>query len=802
MKRFLHLIILCLLNGMFYANTKPAIGFIENKGQIHDQNFKPNTEVKFLLSIPGMNIQLKQNSFSYDTYTVEQKSTETNRETVLTKLKHPKLESTYHFHRVDVEFIGANTQPEIIAEQPSETYYNYYTTGVSEQGATNVRSYEKVTYKNIYPNIDLEFIAIEGKLKYNFIVHNGGNMNVIKWKYHGANTTEIKNNNISIAVKQGEFNEAIPESYLRSNSKKGKQIKIDFIKDANGVYGFDSKQNFKLMANQEIVIDPILNLLWATYFGGTQSDVIWNTCLDSFNNIYSVGWSDSPSFIATTGSYQNTFAGIYDAFISKFNTNGNLLWATYFGGNDDDSGYGICLDKVSNFLYISGITSSTNNIATLGSQQQNYGGGPCDGFLAKFTTSGVLIWSTYYGGTGNDQGLDCKIDNLGNVYLVGSTSSTLGISTTGAFQTIYAGGLRDGFISKYNTNGNILWSTYYGGSGDEIIETLEFNSKNRLFVGGETNSSTISTPISHQPGYSGSGYDAFLSSFNITGQRVWSTYYGGSGREYLLDVKCDSLDNVFICGSTNSIDSIASIGTFQTSMGGSGLANQGDGYLVNFDTNGVRKWGTYFGGGNDDCGYAIATVGSAIYLTGVTQSLNQIATTNAYQTVLSSPYADMFITKFDKLGLRVWGSYIGGFTNDIAYNVCLNTLGEIVITGTSDGWSAFPTTSGSYQPNLKGSTDGVVLKLRENSVSGISESILLGSKISIYPNPNSGSFTIQTKEDVVLEIVNELGQVVRNIKLDASNNHQTNITGLADGVYCLKDKLSGTIIKNKIVVVR
>ena len=93
MKRFLHLIILCLLNGMFYANTKPAIGFIENKGQIHDQNFKANTAVKYLLSVPGMNIQLKQNSFSYDTYLVEQKNTETIRETDLAKLKRPAVEN-------------------------------------------------------------------------------------------------------------------------------------------------------------------------------------------------------------------------------------------------------------------------------------------------------------------------------------------------------------------------------------------------------------------------------------------------------------------------------------------------------------------------------------------------------------------------------------------------------------------------------------------------------------------------------------------------------------------------------------
>ncbi|HRD37534.1 MAG TPA: hypothetical protein PLC65_02780, partial [Bacteroidia bacterium] len=408
MKKLLLFFISCF-NMVLLAGTKPNAGFIENKGQIHDQNFKPNTAVKYLLSIPGMNIQLKANSFSYDTYTVEQKSTETNRETVLTKLKHPKVENIYHFHRVDVEFIGANTQPEIIADYPSETYYNYYTTGTSEQGATNVRSYGKVTYKNIYPNIDLEFIAKEGKLKYNFIVHYGGDINVIKWKYYGANNTDIKNDNIIIDVKQGEFNEAIPVSYLLSN-RKSKPIKIEFKLVDNGYYCFNLKQQMRLTPDQTLVIDPMPTVLWATYFGGNNSEYIYSSSLDYSANMYVTGYTNSTNNVATVGAFQSSFlGGSQDAILFKFNSLGTLRWATYYGRAGADYGTCVVAGRANN-IYFSGWTSSSSAMSTAGSHQPFFGGGSDDGFLAKFDTNGVRIWSTYYGGSGYDDAWACSLD--------------------------------------------------------------------------------------------------------------------------------------------------------------------------------------------------------------------------------------------------------------------------------------------------------------------------------------------------------------------------------------------------------
>lgn len=798
--RNIYILLLAFVCGVMQA-TKPIIGFIENKGQIHDQNFKPNTEVKYLLSIPGMNIQLKQNSFSYDTYTLEQKNTEATRETALTKLKHPKLESTYHFHRVDVEFIGANTQPEIIAEHPSETYYNYYTTGTCEQGATNVRSYEKVTYKNIYPNIDLEFIAKEGKLKYNFIVHYGGDMNVIKWKYHGANTSEIKNNNISIAVKQGEFTEVIPESYIENHFKRN-EVKINFNKE-NGTFGFLSDKKVNIYKDEILVIDPTLTLLWATYYGGTGLERLWSSCVDNFGNTYYTGFTASTSAIATVGSYQTSYGGgSFDVAILKFDPSGNRIWSSYFGGTGDDEGYGISIDKLSN-IYVTGFTSSSSSIASIGSHQSTYGGGPYDGFLFKMSNTGALLWSTYYGGSGDDQGYLCQIDTVGNVIVSGQTSSTNSISTLGTQQTTYAGGSYDAFLAKFNSNGVRQWGTYYGGSGEDVGLGCSVDTKNNIYLTGYTTSSvSIATTGSHQFGYGGNK-DCFLTRFNSNGIRKWATYYGGSGNDLAMPVATDSLDYIYIAGVTNSLDSISTSSAHQSIYGGCATTTgcNGDGFLVKFDSIGIRQWGTYYGGTRDDGCYDVFTKGTNVFICGTSMSQTGISTPNTYQDFNVNQYVDILLAKFNNNGVRQWGTYMGSFLGDFAYSVIVDNQGYIYLCGESDG--SFPVTASAYQTNVGGSIDGVIVKFRESAtVSNIDNLTIETSLLIIYPNPNSGSFSIQTKEDVVLEVVNELGQLIKTVKLDAGNNHQATITGLADGVYCLKDKLSGTIIKNKIVVVR
>jgi hypothetical protein len=198
------------------------------------------------------------------------------------------------------------------------------------------------------------------------------------------------------------------------------------------------------------------NRLWATYFGGSNAEYVYGLVTDASGNVYVSGKTASTSSVSSAG-HQNAFGGgTFDAFLIKFDTNGNRIWATYYGGSGDDSGNGISVDVNEN-VYLTGITESSSNISSGGFQ--NSLSGTKDAFLAKFNSSGARIWATYYGGTGYESGNSLAIDTYSNVYMSGSTTSTANVSI-GGFQNVI-GGSQDAFLVKFDSNGNRIWASYY-----------------------------------------------------------------------------------------------------------------------------------------------------------------------------------------------------------------------------------------------------------------------------------------------------------------------------------------------------
>lgn len=795
MKKIYSLLICLAIVNSFIAKNNPLNteinslpnGFIENKGQIHDQDFKPNPQVKYLLNTPGMNIQLKTNSFSYDSYSVEKKRSESNG-------LNGKLNANtniYHFHRIDVQFIGANASPEIISEGAFSNISNYYLEGRSKKDLVQVKSFSKVTYKNLYPNIDLEFVVSKENVKYNFILHYGSDINKIKWKYQGSENTDLKNENISIGVEHGSFEETIPESYFLSESNKAKRsnVKINFKKIEENVFGFSSSQELSIHSGEALLIDPTLSLLWATYYGGNFDDCIVGSCVDNLDNTYYSGYTASLNAIATAGSHKPTYGGgPYDGMILKFAPSGNRIWATYFGGTGDDGAQNIVIDK-SNNLYVSGFTNSTASISSPGSHQVSYGGGTYDAFLLKLTNSGSLIWSTYYGGNGDDRGFFCQLDTLGNIYLAGPTSSSNSISTTGAHQTSYGGGSYDGFLVKFNPSGVRQWATYYGGSDEDAPQSCAVDFNNNVYITGYTKSTnSISTTSSHQVGYGGM-QDVFLAKFNPSGIRQWGTYYGGSKNDLAINITCDSLGSTYITGWTGSVDSISSAGSHQPIYGGCDpiTACYGDAFVTKFDSTGVRQWGTYYGGTRDDNGTFLVAKNNAIYLCGVTLSHTQISTSFTYQDSCSNNYVNMMLVKFTQNGTRLWATYLGPSSpfGAWAYSLALDGVGSIYLSGQADLF--FPVTAGAHQTTLGGSFDGVIVKFREGAIVTDMNTILLGNnEFHVFPNPSVDILNISGKqngfENSKIEIINYLGQVVLNLPYENS----INISNLSDGFYSLK----------------
>ena len=155
------------------------------------------------------------------------------------------------------------------------------------------------------------------------------------------------------------------------------------------------------------------------------------------------------------------FILILTLFVCNINVNATVPWSTYFGGTSDDWAQSSAIDASGN-IYITGTTYSSG-LATSGAHQTTFGGA-YDAFVTKFNSSGVRQWTTYYGGTGSENGNGIALDGSGNIYVVGTTTSTSGIATTGSFQSTLTGS-SGGFIVKFNSSGVRQWGTYYSGAG-------------------------------------------------------------------------------------------------------------------------------------------------------------------------------------------------------------------------------------------------------------------------------------------------------------------------------------------------
>ncbi len=357
-----------------------------------------------------------------------------------------------------------------------------------------------------------------------------------------------------------------------------------------------------------------------------------------------------------------------------------LQWATYFGGDSDDRAFTIALDLSGN-IYIAGFTNSPEGIATKGAYQTSLNGGSdYNAFIAKFSSSGKLFWATYFGGDSGAYAQGCVVDQSGNLYVVGYTTSLKGIATQGAYQTSNHGGGDDVFLAKFNNNGSLIWSTYYGGINADYGWGIAVDANNNAYISGFTASySGIATKGSFQTSYGGNVFDAFVAKFSKSGDLVWGTYFGGTGEDQATGIGLDNSNNVYITGTTKSPKGIATSGAYKTNCD----INNGNAFLACLDSNGVQKWGTYFGGtGGEDIGYALATNGKdKVYFTGVSGNTSNVATSGSGQSIFGGGACDAFVADFNTNGSINWATYYGGNDFDIAYGISADSSGNTYITG-------------------------------------------------------------------------------------------------------------------------
>lgn len=765
--------------------------FRENNGQVRDQNWLPRTDILFSGKSEGLIYHLKKDGLSYQfsrNGTWKQNDHELNHKNLLDQKKISPKSVT--FYRVDVEWLGANPNCIIEKEGQLDGFENFYNVPQGTEPVLNVKSYSSIVYKNIYHNIDLKFYKMhDGTLKYDFIILPGGNYQDIQISIKGGKIEINTNQELIIKTPYG----IITEGTLQV-MQAGKILPSRWVINSENIISFDvnCKNN-----KSALIIDPPVRL-WSTYYGGGDEDFGNGIDTDDSGNVVITGYTESTAFIATSGAHQTTLAGNWDVFLAKFNPNGGFLWGSYYGGNNSDVGSDILIDDLEN-IYVTGTTKSTILISTLGSHQQNHGDGGSifdDAFLIKFDKNGNRLWGTYLGGNGYDSGHNLITDSAGNCYLSGYTTSLSNVSTQGAHQIVNGGG-GDGFLAKFSPSGFLVWATYYGGSSLDYFTGISIDKHENIILSGDTESLSSIASIGSYQNTKNLFYDAFVVKFDKSGTRLWSTYYGGGSVDYSSGVTTDASSNIIITGKTESTTSIASPGAHQIMKSG-----YHDAFIVKFDSSGSRMWGTYYGGGVEDRGLSItADISDNIYVIGDTYSLTEIATSGTYQTNINGG-SDAFIVKFNSAGIRIWGTYFGGINNDIGNDVVIDLFGNLSIIGTTQSTNSIGFV-GSHQQIFGGGYDVFIGKFN----SGTNSTDLHPHNEELYPiliTPNPGKYFfkitgIDSKDINSLMIVNSMGQIIYHLKGNELI-HTTNNVSLAQGIYDIRIETPTGVISKKWIV--
>jgi len=378
-------------------------------------------------------------------------------------------------------------------------------------------------------------------------------------------------------------------------------------------------------------------------------------------------------------------------------------YSTYLGGSSRDVGYDIAVDSNGN-AYVTGFTESSN-FPTKNPLQESYAGNE-DVFVTKLNISGnVLVYSTYIGGSSQDRGNGIAVDSSGNAYVTGQTASSSDFPSLNAYQSTYGGGSADAFVIKLSGSGALNYSTYIGGSSQDVGRGIGMDSSENVYVTGFTESSDFPTQNPFQENYAGSR-DVFVTKLNISGNvLVYSTYIGGSSDEDVRGFAVDSSGNAYATGYTGS-SNFPTQNPFQGSNAGSA-----DAFVTKVDTmesgNDSLVYSTYIGGSSHDWGRGIAVDSSGnANVTGYTDSTD-FPTQNPLQGDQES--TDAFITKLSNSGALNYSTYIGGSNGDRGYDIAVDSSGNVYVTGYTASSNFL--TQNPYQGSNAGGSDVFVAKL-------------------------------------------------------------------------------------------
>lgn len=504
-----------------------------------------------------------------------------------------------------------------------------------------------------------------------------------------------------------------------------------------------------------------------------------SVCIDVSGNSYVTGYFQGPSI--SFGSFTLTANGSPNLFLVKYDPFGNVLWATNAGGSSSNQAVSVACDDSGNVF----ITGNFGDSIVFGSTTLLNNTAPYTPmFLAKYNSSGNVIWARRMGGNGFDHANSVATDPYGNSYVTGlfafpnnATFGSIALTNTGM-------GGYDVFIVKYDPFGNALWAKGYGADDNVVGRSVTTDASGNNYVSGSYNSPALtfgSTTLT------GNGYSTFLVKSDASGNVLWAKGSSGTAGSSAYSVSCDPFGNTYMTGNFWPTSGGAAIifGTITlTNLDTNICSSCSDVFLVKYDSLGNVLWARSGGGPNsDDYSASVFADSSGSYITGY--FAGQSISFGSSTLVNNGPIGarDLFLVKYDPLGNVIWAKSAVGIDYEIANSVTVDALGNNYVTGLFDDTSvAF----GSSTLTSNGSTEKMFIAKTGNGV-GINSFQTTANGISIFPNPSSGIFILEVSQFEngkmgSLEIYDVLGEKIVEGKI-ISKKTEFDLSENAKGIY-------------------
>lgn len=679
----------------------PTIGQQDNQVWMHPNRGQWFDKINYKIDLTNGSMFLEQNAFTYLFHNVSE---------IKESLHHNNSDSDFSNeniqfvdlikqHVVKTTFIGSNPTHQKNENKFSLDYRNYFLGNDESKWKSKIYAAAEVRYPEFYDGIEL---IMEGKInlfKYSFIVNPNVNPSVIKYKIEGANAVKLKKDgSLVISHNFGEIIESKPIAWNISNNGTKKSVKINYkLLDNNVSYEFPNGFN----VNEQLIIDP--NITFSTYSGSTVDNWGCTATPDLAGNLFAGGTVFGAGYPTTVGALSAGFNGGenigytgFDIGITKFNANGTArLYSTYLGGEKNECPNSMICNS-NNELYLMGVTSSNQFPTNVNSYNNSHNGGTTinlessqglsktDIFVARINPTGTaLMASTYIGGSGND-GVNVGnsgnfdgdlvfnygdnfrgeiiIDNNGDI-LVASSTRSANFPTVNATQNFLSGN-QDAVIFKFNPAlSNLLWSTYYGGTGTDSGNALAVNSINEVYLTGGTISTDLTVPAGHVNINSGGSSDGYIVRFSTTGAILSGTYLGTNAYDQCYFIQVDIDDFVYAYGQTFGVMPIS------TGLFGNPNASQ---FIRKYNNLlSTVEWNTKVGGNNQRISPTAFLVSNCyeIYISGwggdiISTNISSFPTTpDAFQTTSNGD--GFYIAVYDpNMTALQYATFMGGPSED------------------------------------------------------------------------------------------------------------------------------------------